>query len=375
MLLWADGFDHYGTDESNLTDGVYASYGSAILSTTQFATGTHSLKIDDADSLSSLTNPRKVLPSSTDKLGAMARFYLDTLPSADTATAIFDFMTNSALRAHVTVTIDSNGALRFYRGYYYGLNGANGTLIATTDPILTAAAWNHIEVQVYLHDTAGWIRVAVNGVHRYEATTLDTKYDSSECWSVANHIGYYTSVGGTYATPFYMDDYIIYDFEGDSAEETDFCPNTDGDGIATNYIGELQCMYLPVNGDTAEDDWVPSSGSDAYAMVDETTPNDADYISSTASGDLSEFALTDLPEDITYVRGLQLIGRLSKSDSGAAMIQFGMKSVAATDDADERPVTVEPTYWWDFINVDPNTSARWTRASLNAAWLRLTRSV
>lgn len=172
-----------------------------------------------------------------------------------------------------------------------------------------------------------------------------------------------------------MDDLYLYDFVGDSAVDTDFVPATDGSGKATGYIGELQVMYLPPNADTAEDDWVPSTGTDAYAMVDEVNPNDADYISSATANDLTEFALTDLPEEITYVRGLQLIGRMSKSDAGAAMIKFGMKSDASTDDADERPITVEPTYWWDFMNVDPDTGTRWTRASLNAAWLRLTRSV
>ena len=31
--------------------------------------------------------------------------------------------------------------------------------------------------------------------------------------------------------------------------------------------------------DTAAGDWVPSTGSDLFAMIDEATPNDADYIS------------------------------------------------------------------------------------------------
>jgi hypothetical protein len=129
------------------------------------------------------------------------------------------------------------------------------------------------------------------------------------------------------------------------------------------------------NGDTAEADWAKSTGTTGYTLIDEHNPDDTDYIYSTAVGDLSEFDLEDLPEEITYIRGLGIHQRLSKSDSGAAFTKAGMKSVAATTDAAERPITVAPTYWRDTVDVDPNSSARWTRASLNAAWLRLTRSV
>jgi hypothetical protein len=66
---------------------------------------------------------------------------------------------------------------------------------------------------------------------------------------------------------------------------------------------------------------------------------------------------------------------MSKSDAGAAQLKLGMKSVAATSDASARPITTIPSYWVDQINVDPNSSSNWTRTSLNAAKLRLTRSV
>lgn len=378
-LLWCDGFDHYGTDNSNMLDGVYACVGATAsgsggngLITSAAATGTHSYWIRRAASTGNDENLRKVLPTSKDKMGCAGRFYFPTLSGGNSGGTVFDFLSSSITRSQVSCAVDSSGAFRFYRGRnYFTINGENGTLIAQSDPLITASAWHHIEVQIYIHDTDGWVRVAINGVHRFEATGLDTKYDSSNIVSVAQG----SSISGGGGLDFYVDDIYYYDFVGDSAVDTDFVPTTDGSGKATNYIGELQVIYLPMNGDTAEDDWVPSTGTDAYAMVDEVTPNDADYIYATTAGDLSEFSITDLPEDITYIRGVQLLGRMSKADSGAAMIKFGMKSDAATDDADERPVTVEPTYWWDFMNVDPDSGARWTRASLNAAWFRLSRSV
>jgi hypothetical protein len=376
-ILWSDGFDHYGTDENNMTDGAYATWGAApnALSTTRVATGTRSFFVDEEPGIDYAGALRKVLPTPVSKMGAMARFYFEGLPTGNTGGTIFDFLTSTPTSAHISVLVDANGCLRFIRGRnYISISGAEtGTLIATSDPVIVANAFNHIEVQVYIHDTAGWVRASVNNVHRFEATGLDTKNGSS---TTISSVGQTTNVAGA-ANPkgFYIDDYILYDFTGDSAVDTDFCPTVDGSGVATSYINELDCYYLPPTADTVEADWLKSTGTDGYALVDETTPNDADYIYSTTAGDLTEFDLTDLPEEITYIRGLQLIGRMSKTDSGVAMIKYGVHSDAATDDADERPVTVEPTYWWDWINVDPDSLSRWTRTSLNAAKIRITRTV
>lgn len=373
MRLHGDGFDHYGLDETNMLDGTYAQASQVTLSTFA-ATGTHSLQITGNNGLSTFSGLRKVLPASKDKLGVQMRVYMSSLPTQPYVACIASFNTSSPNTAQVAAFFDANGAIRFVRGRTWGgdfASSTDGTLIAQTDPILVASAWNHIEIQIYIHDSAGWVRVAVNGVHKFQATGLDTKHNSDNIVSVAQCRPYLDGSGGG---TFYMDDYVIYDFTGTAAVDTDWCPTVDGSGVATGYIGDLQGIYRKPTADTSEDDWVPSTGSDAYAMVDEATPNDADYITSANAGDLTELSLEDLPEEITYIRGIDIVGRMSKADAGACMIKYGMKSVAATDDADERPLTVEPTYWIDQMNVDPDSSARWTRASFNAAWLRLTRS-
>lgn len=375
-LLWADGFDHYGLDETKMLDGVYAQVdytgNHATLSSSIVNTGTGSMYFDNG-SEGSAFGMRKVLPSAVSKMGACGRFYFPDLPSNNVSAVIFDFMTAAANTSQVSVVVDANGCLRFFRGKVYSTSGfdTEGTQIAISDPIVVASAWNHIEVQVYIHATLGWVRVAINGVHRFAASALNTLATADNIVSVAQRVSRINGSAGS--CDFYMDDYYLYDFTGVAATDTDFCPTVDGSGVGTNYIGELQVMYLPPNGDTAETDWVRSAGSNDYECVDELTPNDADYITSTTAGDLSEFELTDLPEDITYIRGLVLLGRMSKSDAGAALIKYGMKSVAATADSAAFPVTTTPTYWWTFQNTDPNSSSRWTRASLNAAWYRLTR--
>jgi hypothetical protein len=371
MRLWEDGFDHYGSTEAFMLDGSYGVAGNQLsLSTAHPATGTHGLLISRALASSSLQGLRFVLPTAKDYIGAAARFYFPSLPQENNRATIFGFMTSNPLRGHIDVNVDANGCLRFYQGRANN-SPSSGTLIAQSDPLIGAAAQNHIEVQMYCHDTAGWVRAAINGVHRYEATGLDTKFGTDSIVSIMNYINY---DGFVLNNDFYMDDYYIYDFTGNSAVDTDFCPTVDGTGKATNYIGDLLVWPLFENGDTAEADFLKSTGTDGYPLVGKTTPNDASYIYSTTAGDLSEFDLEDLPVTITYVRGLGLHQRLSKSDGGTCTTQIGMKSVAAVSDATARVITTAPTYWWDHIDVDPNSSARWTRTSLNAAKVRITRA-
>lgn len=375
MRLWGDGFNHYGST-THMLDGPYASVGpSCAISTAHPATGTYGLFVNTGNSpgLNNDNAVRKVLPTAIDKMGAMGRFYFDGLPVANVGGTIFDFLTSTPHLSQITCLVDSNGCLRFLRGRsYQSISGfETGTLVAQSDPLVVSRAQNHIEVQVYIHATAGWVRACVNGTNTYEETGLNTLFNTDKIVSVAQSTGVSGAIG---AKDFYMGDYALYDFTGDSSVDTDWCPATDGSGIATNFIGDLQAFPLFLNGDTAQADWGKSSGTVGYSLTNEVPPDDSGYIFSTASGNLSEFDLDDLPSTITYIRGLDLHQRLSKSDGGAAMTKAGMKSGTATSDATERPITIEPTYWRDAVDVDPNSSARWTRTSLNAAKYRQTRS-
>jgi hypothetical protein len=374
MRLWEDGFDHYGSDISNMLDGSYATV-QGQLSTDQFATGTHSFYFNSTVFTSHGSGIlRKVLPTAVTGLGKMCRIYMPSLPvNSNQLPVIMGIPTLNTDDLQCAVVVDTNGALALYRGMHLqGSSSSLGTLIYRSDPVLVAAAQNHVEIQLGFDNSAGFFRCAINGVPSFEVTGLDTLSNSDPVLSDATFL--YSSASVSSGGNFYMDDYVLYDFTGDSAVDTDFCPTMSG-SIPTGYIGELQVWPLFENGDTAEADWQPSTGTDVYPLIGKTAPDDLTFAYSTAVGDLSEWALEDLPENITYIRGLGLHQRLSKSDAGAAMTKVGMKSVAATSDADERPVTVEPTYWRDTVDVDPDSSARWTRPSLNAAWLRLTRSI
>lgn len=383
MRLWEDGFDHYGTGTSGLTHMLDGSYGQADgdgsnltpTTTPTPATGEYSLKVFASTGVLAWTGVRKVLPTAIDKIGMTCRLYIPQLPTYSYANGFCHLLSATQLgNSQLSFFVNINGGISIVQGRnQVGNNGSTvgGTLLGTTDPVLTTNAWNHVEIQAYIHASAGWVRIAVNGIHKLELTGLNTQYDSGKIGSVGQNLSYLAADNAG----FYMDDYILYDFTGTAAVDTDFCPTVDGGGKATNYIGELQVWPLFPNGDTASAAFLKSTGVVGYSLINEHIPNDANYIYSTAAADLSEFDLDDLPPEITYIRGLSIHARMSKADAGAAMVKVGMKSAAATVDAAERPVTVAPTYWRDMSNIDPNSSARWTRTSLNAGKFRITRTV
>lgn len=375
MRVFGDGFDHYGTNNGYMLDGVYAQVDAGELSTFA-ATGAGSFFANGKSGLNDLDGLRKVLPTAIDKIGCQGRFYFPSLPAKNYCAHIYSLLTDSPQRAQLSFIVDANGAMRVVRGrqtYQNNgdtINGSPEILVAQSDPILTAAAWHHIECQAYIHSSSGWVRVAIDGIHRFSATGLNTQYDTTKVVSVAQHQTYLDNVGN-----FYLDDYVIYDFTGTSSTDTDWCPTVDGSGMATTYIGDLQGIWLPPNGNTAQDDWSKSTGSSAYALVDESPPDDTDYIYATAVNNITELDLTDLDTTITYIRGVDWWARANKADAGAADIKIGTKSSASTTDSSDIPVTVAPTYYWTQINVDPATSTRWTRTGLNAAKYRIKRSV
>jgi hypothetical protein len=89
----------------------------------------------------------------------------------------------------------------------------------------------------------------------------------------------------------------------------------------------------------------------------------------------SKFGLSDLPTNVTSVKGLYAVNRSRKTDSGDGQLQVGMVSGVSTVLGNDRTITTSYTYWTDVFEEDPATSAPWTRTGVNAAQLQVNRTV
>lgn len=344
-VLWADPFQTYGLDETKLTDGLYAAYSGVSLLADPDPNA-------DADSkcvqFSNIASMRFAIPTGANAtIGCSVRLWMDGLPSAETAgfTIVFRTNVNTDL---CSLRVLPSGQLRLLRG--------STTIATSTIPVVSTGAWNHIEVKIAFDDSAGTSEVRVNGVAAAGLTLTGQDTMNTSASGTCAIIAFVTTTGAIA----YMKDFVVWDTNG--SQNNDF-------------IGTKHLYVLQVNGDTALN-WTPSTGSTGYDLIDELTPDDADYISADDTPPAaSEFALEDLPADIVSVSALIPVVRVRKTDGGDGNVQVGLNSNGDSDLGSDRPITTAFTYYWDVSEISPDTATAYTPVEVNAVTMTIDRTV
>lgn len=89
----------------------------------------------------------------------------------------------------------------------------------------------------------------------------------------------------------------------------------------------------------------------------------------------STFFLSRLPRDVTVVRAISIVTRAYKNDAGTSVMQTTFIAPAAGTDAGAAvPLTVDPTYHADIVEVDPDTMGGLTPATLLSAKIKIDRT-
>lgn len=105
----------------------------------------------------------------------------------------------------------------------------------------------------------------------------------------------------------------------------------------------------------------------AYTDIDEIAANDSDAIESSTADAIFRCGLSDLPTATEGVLAVQSVGRASRGETGLANMQLGVYSGTSYDLSSDIALDVAIAgYQGDIIEVDPATSAAWTRAGVNA---------
>lgn len=107
-----------------------------------------------------------------------------------------------------------------------------------------------------------------------------------------------------------------------------------------------------------------------FGMVNELLMNsDTDYVYSSNPGDLDVYDLDDLTVTPLAIPLVATRVAMKKSDAGTRTACSQFKSGASTQD--QTAVNLAVTYGWQmsYFAADPNTSAAWTRAGVNAIQL------
>lgn len=121
-------------------------------------------------------------------------------------------------------------------------------------------------------------------------------------------------------------------------------------------------------------------GAVGNAIVTLSTVTNGTWVTATLEGGedipgFSEFTMGALPPETTGLKSIAIIGRNFKLDSGTSQMQMSLVTalggVAAGDD---RPLSVNPIYYEDTIEQDPNTLGQLTPSTLSDAKVRLNRT-
>lgn len=212
----------------------------------------------------------------------------------------------------------------------------------------TTSAVVHIEIVGLIHPTAGWLEVYIDKV-----LELSFSGDTS-----------------SHATDHTFDRILISCGNGTGSSNQFSFDHLYVSNEAVQH-GDLLIGYVPVSADTADKDWVPSTGTNNAALIDEVPVAVADYVTGSVVGDLDVYDLADLVADTTDILAVQAVVLDTKTDAGAREFEVQIRSAAAQVDTVVVPAVTTQFHYGDIIDEDPNTTAPWTYSGFNAAKLGL----
>lgn len=357
-IIWAESFDYYGTGATGnggrdyMLAGLWANFTAGngtlpFISAAQQRTGTYSLRFEYNSLATDSPVARRVLGSAQLVVGCAQGIYFESLPIANKAWGV-EFR-NNANQCIAYLAIESDGAIGLY-------TGSTRVLTANSDPIITASAWQHLEVKAVIDEVVGEVEVRVNGAVVLHATDLNLGALGATQIAFGMPAG---EIGDNLNMHF--DDIVTWDDTG--SQNNDF-------------LGPVRVETLWANADTAQADFTPTGAANGFDCIDNTPPDaDTTYLVSTAAGEISEFALSNTPPETANIKGVFIPTMAKLGDAGVGNLVTSLVSGVDASDGPDQVLTSQYTYWGSVHELDPATDLAWTKSGIDAALLRLEKTV
>lgn len=256
----------------------------------------------------------------------------------------------------VTSTSTASAMRRLSDGTSLRFTDASANTFDATD-CLTPDTWHYIEIEWKLTTggNGGYAKVYVDGnevINTGNTSIASFTFFNSFGW----RIGCSASANQTGGTNVAFDD--VYCMEIDGVEHT--AP-----------LGACRVLAMRPSADAVPNDWTPSTGSDNYALVDDTDVDETDYVDATTSGDDDHYDLTPL-EGVSVVHGVRFDVACEAVD-GTPNIHIGCDNGTADEDDLGTVATGSTQNFQEFHDKDPD-SADWTESSVESveATMRMT---
>lgn len=352
-IQWCDDFKSYGSTPAYMLNGLYSGVSANLVTDPD---PTASGKVIQLGTVSFFDNVRKALTTARATVGMCSRLWLSSLPNSSANPCFFRF-NDGANVVHVSIAVTSTGVIQAWRGTQFF---STGTLLGSSSgPVVVANAWQHIEAKVLISATVGTVEVRVNGVTVLNLTNQNTA--NSADLTIAQ-VQLAASSRGDLATQdvtAHFKDLVVWDTNGTSNN---------------NFLGSVIVTSMLPDGDDTNT-WARSSGSVSNTLINESDPNDTNYISDAFPAAAKQVnTLSDLPSSVTSVKALMTLTRAANSDGGTGNIKTGLVSGATSGLGADKALTSAYSYYFDVFELDPNTGTAWTPSTANAAKISFTRT-
>jgi hypothetical protein len=260
----------------------------------------------------------------------------DITPDSD-ADCFIRIRDNGANSSKISITFGSGNVLVIRRGSF------GGTIIHTSTyaPPLDLV-WRHYEVKVVYNATTGSVIVRENGVEKINQGSLNT------------------------GTPTITTDGVSIAQGGLSSSKIDNVYMCDGTGSVNNdFLGEKKVQTIVPDGDTSQEDWALSTGTNSYALIDDFSDEDSTYISSGTTTDKTRVTMGAISTGAVNIAGLVQTTKHKRDDATAVDMRTNLKSGATTNNGATVSMTASYTCSQEVYETDPNTGSAWTAANVN----------
>jgi len=261
--------------------------------------------------------------------------FFDTI---DTGNEIFGFFSDDNVK-HLRLYVNSGGTITIQR---------NTTTLETTVDALAAERWYHLEFTGTIANTNGAYTLKINNTTWATDSTSDT-LESSGNANIRSIISY-----GEELDSFRFTKWGVWSTSGDAP---------------TGSIGPHKCWTVRPNADTAQADFTPQGAGDNYVEVDDVNADDdSTYVESGTVTDMDRLDCGALPETPTAIYAVQARVLSKQTGAGSLSIKPGLYSgTTESKVATAIPVGIEWQYDVHLTTLNPDDSAAWEEADVNAA--------
>lgn len=218
--------------------------------------------------------------------------------------------------------------------------GSPAAILWTSSPIYGDLTFRSFKMKGVIHASIGSVDLMIDGTQVYSASGINTGTGT------INRVAFCQG-DLSFNAGIVCDDLVIKD-------------------SAAAYLPDLRIDQLPPVGDGATLNLTPSTGTNHFAVVDESQVSTADYLSGTNVGDFDLLDLANMSTAPNQILGVNLIGYANKTDVTARAWNLGCKSGATTSNGSDLSLATSAGYYHRLLETDPNTAAEWLKSNVDA---------